>query len=70
MGRMQIFILVLLLNLGLLLPDAYAYIDPSTGILGLQALIAALISVLIFIKSPIKRFKTWLIKRKERREGP
>lgn len=63
-------VLAVLACVCLLPPDAYAYIDPSAGIIALQALISALIAAVLFIKSPIKRFKAWLKKRKDTRAGP
>ena len=37
--------------------NAYAYIDPSAMILGLQALLATVVSVVIWIGKPIQRIK-------------
>lgn len=48
----------LALNTGI----AYAYIDPGTGMLFLQGLIAFLGSLLVLIKNPIQRFKFLLKK--------
>jgi len=46
------------------LEDAHAYIDPSSAILGLQALVAAVVSGVLWLGRPIKRIKDW-IKRKK-----
>lgn len=40
-------------------PNVYAYIDPSAMILGLQALLATLVSGVIWIGKPIQRIKAW-----------
>lgn len=40
-------------------PNAYAYIDPSAMILGLQALLATVVSGVIWIGKPIQRIKAW-----------
>ena len=44
--------------------DAYAYIDPSAMILGLQALVATVVSGVIWIGKPIQRIKAWFKRKK------
>ncbi len=47
--------------------NAYAYIDPSAVILGLQALVAAVVSGVIWIGKPIQRIKAWFKRNKKDR---
>jgi hypothetical protein len=47
--------------------DAFAYIDPSAVILGLQALVAAVVSGVIWIGKPIQRIKAWFKRNKKDR---
>ena len=47
--------------------NAYAYIDPSAVILGLQALVATVVSGVIWIGKPIQRIKAWFKRNKEDR---
>jgi hypothetical protein len=54
---MKIFSISLLL-IGFSLP-AYAYIDPGTGMLAVQGLIAFLVAVIAFIRNPIHTFRRW-----------
>jgi hypothetical protein len=48
-------------------PNTYAYIDPSAMILGLQALVATVVSGVIWIGKPIKRIKAWFKRSKNDR---
>jgi hypothetical protein len=53
--------------------SAHAYIDPGTGLLAIQGLLAVLVSVLFVIRHPIAAFKQLLEKLKRREdedEGP
>lgn len=45
--------------------DAAAYIDPSAMILGLQALVATVVSGVIWIGKPIQRIKAWFKRNKK-----
>ena len=47
--------------------NAYAYIDPSAVILGLQALVATVVSGVIWIGKPIQRIKAWFKRNKKDR---
>jgi predicted membrane channel-forming protein YqfA (hemolysin III family) len=55
---MKLFIF-LLLTLVAALP-AYAYIDPGTGTLAVQGLIALIIGIVAFVRHPIKTAREWL----------
>ncbi len=52
----------LIINLAVFCGDAMAYIDPSSMILGIQAIIALIVSCLIWIAKPIEWIKK-IIKR-------
>lgn len=39
---------------------AYAYVDPGSGLLLMQGLLAAFGALLVFIKSPVKFLKNYL----------
>jgi hypothetical protein len=45
------------INFSLFSIDAMAYIDPSSMILGVQAIIAAIVSGVIWMGKPIERIK-------------
>ena len=47
--------------------NAHAYIDPSAVILGLQALLATVVSGVIWIGKPIQRIKAWFKRNKKDR---
>lgn len=47
---------VLLLMLGLAAP-AFAYVDPGTGMLAIQGLVALVIGVLAFVRHPIQTIR-------------
>ena len=51
-------------------PHAHAYIDPGTGMLLLQGLLAALGAFLVFVKHPVQTvknlFRKWFGKKDER----
>lgn len=51
-------IFVLLLLLGMTAP-AFAYVDPGTGMLAIQGLIALVIAVFAFIRQPLKTAARW-----------
>ena len=44
----------------ILMPSAYAYVDPGSGMLLWQGLIAGVGAVLIFMRNPIQVMKSWL----------
>jgi hypothetical protein len=46
--------------------NAYAYIDPGTGMLLIQGLIAAIGAALVFIRHPIKSLKKLFSKKKDK----
>lgn len=41
-------------------PNAYAYVDPGSGMLLWQGLIALIGAVLIFFRNPIQVIKSWI----------
>ncbi len=43
-----------------LTPTAWAYVDPGSGMLLWQGLIAAIGAVLIFLRNPIQIIKSWI----------
>jgi hypothetical protein len=59
-GQLKLFLMMTLL---LRLSDAHAYVDPGTGMLLVQGLIAAIVAVATFIRNPwaaIKnKWKRW-----------
>lgn len=48
---------------------AWAYIDPGTGMLAIQGLIALVIGIVAFVRHPIQTVHGW-IKRWRHRKGP
>lgn len=38
---------------------AHAYVDPGTGMLAIQSLIALVIGVVAFVKNPIQTVRRW-----------
>lgn len=50
----------LILLLLLLAPSAHAYVDPGTGMLAIQGLIALVIGVVAFVRNPIQTLRGWL----------
>ena len=40
--------------------EAFAYIDPGSGMLMWQGFIAAVGAVLIFVRNPVQTVKAWL----------
>ena len=59
-------IIAILLFVFLFPSDAFAYIDPGSGMLVWQGVIAAIGAVLIFVRNPIQTIKGWIerLKRK------
>jgi hypothetical protein len=51
-------IALLLVLLGFASP-AYAYVDPGTGTLAIQGLIALVIGVIAFVRHPIQTARRW-----------
>lgn len=45
---------------------AYAYIDPGTGMLAVQGLIALIIGIVAFVRNPIKTAREWLKRLRKR----
>ena len=52
--------IVLILLLLCLAPSAQAYVDPGTGMLAIQGLIALVIGVVAFVRNPIQTVRGWL----------
>lgn len=40
-------------------PPANAYVDPGTGMLAIQGLIALAIGIIAFVRHPIRTLKEW-----------
>lgn len=59
MIKVNILIRVILLWV-VLMSNAWAYIDPGSGMLLWQGVIAAVGAVLIFIKNPVQIIKSWV----------
>lgn len=51
-------LIVLLVTLGFASPT-FAYVDPGTGMLAIQGLIALLIGVIAFVRHPIQTIGRW-----------
>lgn len=43
-----------------IVPSAYAYVDPGSGMLLWQGLVALIGAVLIFFRNPIQVIKSWI----------
>jgi hypothetical protein len=41
---------------------AYAYVDPSSSLLVLQGILAALGALLVFVRNPLQTLKRWIAK--------
>jgi len=52
-------LLLALLVLCLAPQDAFAYVDPGSGLLLVQGLLAVIGGVIVFIKNPVTVFKQW-----------
>jgi hypothetical protein len=44
----------------ILVPSAWAYVDPGSGMLLWQGIVAAIGAVLIFFRNPIQVIKSWI----------
>ena len=44
----------------ILISNGWAYVDPGSGMLMWQGLVAAIGAVLIFIRNPIQLLKSWI----------
>lgn len=54
----------------LLLPlPCYAYIDPASGAMLLQGLVALIAVIVAFIKNPVGTIKGWIARRKASKAG-
>ena len=51
--------LLLLLALCGFATPAFAYVDPGTGMLAIQGLIALVIGVMAFVRHPVQTVKRW-----------
>jgi uncharacterized membrane protein HdeD (DUF308 family) len=40
--------------------SAHAYIDPGSGMLAIQGVIALVVGVIAFVRHPLRSFRTWL----------
>jgi len=61
---MKLFIFLLLTVVAV--RPAHAYIDPGTGMLAVQGLIALIIGAIAFVRHPIKTVRDWLKRWKKR----
>jgi hypothetical protein len=61
------FALILLLTMA---PNAHAYIDPGSGMILIQAAVAIIIAAIGAVTKPIKTFKRFLSKLKDRDARP
>lgn len=61
-----LLVLILLLTAS---SSAQAYIDPGTGMLAIQGLIAVIIGVLAFVRHPIRSMRSWLERLRRRKRG-
>jgi hypothetical protein len=52
-------LLVATLILTLAPQDAHAYVDPGTGLLLIQGLLAVIGGIIVFFKNPFAAFKRW-----------
>ena len=48
---------------------AHAYIDPGSGMLAIQGLIALVIGILAFVRHPVRTFRAWLERWRRRKSG-
>jgi len=56
----------LVLALAMLPSTAYAYVDPGTGMLFIQGLVAAIGAVIVFIRNPVLTIRSWIEKLRNR----
>lgn len=64
---MRALAVLLLLMTGM--TSAHAYIDPGTGMLAIQGLIALVIGVLAFVRHPIRTVRDWVERWRRRKDG-
>jgi hypothetical protein len=48
---------------------AHAYIDPGSGMLAIQGLIALVIGILAFVRHPVRTVRDWLDRWRRRKRG-
>jgi len=58
------FVLCLLLTAA---SSAHAYIDPGTGMLAIQGVIALLIGIVAFVRHPVRTFREWIARWRNRK---
>ena len=46
----------------LLTPNAYAYVDPGSGMLLWQGFVALIGAILIFLRNPVQVIKAWIVR--------
>jgi hypothetical protein len=49
--------------------SAHAYVDPGTGMLAIQGLIALVIGVMAFVRNPIQTMRGWLARWRHKKDG-
>ena len=49
-------------------PSAHAYVDPGTGMLAIQGLIALVIGIIAFVRHPIQTAKAWWARLRKKNE--
>ena len=62
-----LFVLVAMLSFA---PPAYAYVDPGTGMLAIQGLIALVIGIIAFVRHPIQTLKGWWSRLRKKENEP
>ncbi|HXC56338.1 MAG TPA: hypothetical protein VNU97_13660 [Rhizomicrobium sp.] len=63
---------ILWLAAGLLVAStvpAFAYVDPGTGMLAIQGLIAAAVWIIAFVTHPVRTIKGWLARWRNRNDA-
>ena len=48
---------------------AYAYVDPSSSLLVLQGVLAALGALLVFVRHPLQTLKRWIAKLRGKKDA-
>lgn len=48
---------------------AQAYVDPGTGMLAIQGLIALVIGIVAFVRHPIQTVRDWIARWRHRKDG-
>jgi prepilin signal peptidase PulO-like enzyme (type II secretory pathway) len=61
-----VYVLVILLTGA---APAQAYVDPGTGMLAIQGLIALVIGIVAFVRHPIQTVRDWIARWRHRKDG-